>query len=403
MEVSRTPLVVPFVGERYSPDVRLGDVVAPPYDVIDEAGRVALAQRHAGNVVHVILPQGNGDRYAHAAKILADWRGRGLLTADAGPALYVVRQRFATQDGVTHSRTGMIAAVLAEPFAGGRVRPHEHTHAGPKQDRLTLLRATGTMCEALLMLSRDPSGALREGLACVAAGPPTAEADLEGVSISLWRVDDAGAADLANAAGRGPLYIADGHHRYETAVAYRREDARADRTLGLIVPVTDPGLVVLPTHRLLRVAQGGEGVGELLPAGTDPRRALAETRSAGGGCLVATPRGLYRVVRTGGPEAKGLEAQPAVVRLLDVAWADHAVIPALQSGTEGLRYTPDLDAALAAVRKGEAAAAVLLNPPAVEQVLAVADAGAFMPPKATFFTPKVPSGLVFLRFATPTP
>ena len=112
---------------------------------------------------------------------------------------------------------------------------------------------------------------------------------------------------------------------------------------------------------------------------------------------MATPRGLYRAVRADGPGPQSLDRLPAVVRALDVAWTDHVLIPTLQSRTQGLRYTPDLHAALAAVRNGEAGAAVLLNPPAVEQVLAVADAGAFMPPKATFFTPKVPSGLVFLR------
>lgn len=411
MGLNGEALVAPFVGERYSAGVPLSELVAPPYDVIDEARRAALARRHAANVVHLILPQGNGDRYLRAADTLAAWRARGLLVPDSGPGLYVVQQRFTTPDGARHTRTGAIAAVLAEPFGEGGVRPHERTHAGPKRDRLELLRATGTMCEALLLLSRDPTGALRQGLDEITTAPPVVVAQLDGGDILLWRVEGERALRLADAAGRQPLYLADGHHRYETAVAYRRENARAQRTLGLIVSAADPGLVVLPTHRLMGAvaAQGVlerlrevASVDQLTP-GADPRLALAEVRRAGGGCLVARPDGLYRLVRDR-PEPKPVRELPPVIRSLDVAWADAAVIPCLQSGAEPLRYTPDLDRALESVRGGEAGAAVLLNPPAVEQVLAVADAGAFMPPKATFFTPKVPSGLVFLRHSTaPSP
>jgi uncharacterized protein (DUF1015 family) len=412
MGLNGDTLVAPFVGERYSAGLPLSDVVAPPYDVIDEAGRAALAQRHASNVVHLILPQGEGDPYARAAEMLADWRSRGLLWPDSGPGLYVVQQRFTTPEGASRTRTGAIAAVLAEPFREGRIRPHERTHAGPKRDRLELLRATRTMCEALLMVSRDPTGAFRRGLAEVTAEPPVAEAQLEGVDISLWRVEGDCALSLAGAASREPLYIADGHHRYETAVAYRAENARAQRTLSLIVPAADPGLVVQPTHRLIEGAQA-RGVlqrlrevaaVDVLTPGADMRQALARVGQAGGGCVVACPDGAYCLVRTTRLEPPSLRELPPVVRSLDVAWADTAVIPRLQCGSGTLRYTADLDVALRSVRSGKVRAVVLLNAPAVEQVLAVADAGAFMPPKATFFTPKVPSGLVFLRHSTtPSP
>ncbi len=408
MGVRDGALVAPFVGERYADKVSLTDVVAPPYDVIDEAGRAALARRHRGNVVHVILPQGNGDRYGHAARLLADWRGQGLLAPDPGPGVYVVRQQFALPGGEKLTRSGVIAAVAAEPFAGGRVKPHERTHAGPKQDRLALLRATQTMCEALLLLSRDSSGAVGNALAEIAVSAPLARAELDGVHISLWRVAGEAGAALAAAAGKEPLYVADGHHRYETTVAYGKENPRATRTLGLIVPLKDPGLVVLPTHRLLATRGGDDVIGglkdaadvEALPSGADTRRALAELQAAGGGCVVVLPTGRYRVVRRPGSEPSALREMAAVVRSLDVAWADAVVVLGLarSGGTDGLRYTPDLDQAMRAVREREAGAAVLLNPPAVEQVLAVADAGAFMPPKATFFAPKVPSGLVFLHY-----
>jgi uncharacterized protein (DUF1015 family) len=264
------------------------------------------------------------------------------------------------------------------------------------------------MCEALLLLSRDSTGAFQRGLAEATAQRPAAKAQLDGVDILLWRVHGDRALSLAGAAGCEPLYIADGHHRYETAVTYRGENAGAYRTLGLIVPAADPGLVVLPTHRMMSAVQG-EGVLERLrevavveglTPGVNARQALAEVARAGGGCVVAGPDGLYRLVRCTRLEPPSLGELPPVVRSLDVAWADTVVIPRLLSAAAALRYTPDLELALRSVHDGDVGAAVLLNPPAVEQVLAVADAGAFMPPKATFFAPKVPSGLVFLRHST---
>jgi uncharacterized protein (DUF1015 family) len=407
MGVTEMPLVEPFRGERYAPAVPLTAVLAPPYDVIDAAQRASLAASDPHNVVHVILPEGDGDRYAHAARLLEQWRGDGALVTDRAPGVYVVRQRFTTGDGVVHERTGVIAAVAAEPFAAGRVRPHEHTHAGPKQDRLALLRATKTMCEALLMLSRDATGALRNGLLEVTREEPTARARLADVEISLWAVHGGRAEALAGAAGREALYIADGHHRYETTVAYRRENPRAARTLALIVPLGDPGLVVLPTHRLVAGRPVPEETLNALAAhcSIEPLPAADVAPSVGSvrgqGCVVMLGGGrAYRLVRNGVlPPALAAQAEP--VRSLDVAWADEVVMPVLAAaaGTATLAYTPDTAAAAEAVRRGTATAAVLLAPPAVGQVLDVADAQAFMPPKATFFTPKVPSGVVFLRYA----
>jgi uncharacterized protein (DUF1015 family) len=234
-----------------------------------------------------------------------------------------------------------------------------------------------------------------------------ARATLEGVEITLWRVEGRQAADLAASAGSEPLYIADGHHRYETTVAYGRETQDATRTLGLIVPIEDPGLVVLPTNRLIGEVAGtdaaallrGAARAERLPVDGDPRVALDALARGKGGCLVVTREAWYGVSRSAKADP-ALSQHPPVVASLDVAWADGVVIPRLRPAgdTSGLRYTPDHDAAVRAVRSGEAGAAVLLNSPAVQQVLAVADAGAFMPPKATFFTPKVPSGLVFLNY-----
>ncbi len=412
MAMTEIPLVTAFRGERYAAGVSLTDVLAPPYDVIGPAERGTLAGRDARNVVHVILPEGDGDRYARAARVLDGWRREGVLVADQAAGVYVVGQRFATADGRVHERTGVIAAVAAEPFAAGRVRPHEHTHAGPKQDRLDLLRATETMCEALLMLSRDATGALRSQLAGVTRGPATARARLGDVEVAVWAVHGEPAEALARAAGRDALYIADGHHRYETTVAYGRENARAARTLALIVPLGDPGLVVLPTHRLVAGRPVPEEALNALAAHCAVESMAGESDIGpsldairGRGCLLMLAGGrAYRLVRNQViPPA--LTEQPEAVRSLDVAWADEVVVPALKAaaGAETLAYTPDAAAALETIRRREAAAAVLLAPPAVSEVLDVADAGAVMPPKATFFTPKVPSGIVFLRYAGAEP
>ncbi len=408
MDLRPPALVAPFRGERYRAAMRLSEVLAPPYDVISPEERSALAARHAYNVVRVILPEGDGDRYQRAAALLQDWRQRGVLVPDPGDGLYVVRQRFALAPGVWYQRTGLLAAVAAESFGEGRVKPHERTHPGPKADRLALLRATGTMCEALLMLSRDTAGLLQERLAAVAASQPLAQGELAGVEVTLWQTPAEDAAQLVSAAGAEPLYIADGHHRYETAVAYRRENPKASHTLALIVPMGDPGLIILPTHRLVAgrpvatevtAALAQYFTVQPLAPGADLAAAL-ESVPARGGCLLVLRDRAYRLVRREGTVPPELNALPPPVRALDVAWTDQLVVPVLRriAGEAPLGYTSDVAAAREALARGEAGAAVLLRPPTVADVLAVADAGAFMPPKATYFTPKVPSGLVFLRY-----
>lgn len=396
------PLVAPFRGERYRPGLPLEALIAPPYDVMDEADRAAYARRHAQNIVHLILPRGGADPYARAAELLAEWRRTGILVPDPSPAVYVVRQRFRlAPGGPILARTGLVAAVAAEPFSAGRVKPHERTHAGPKQDRLALLRATATVCEALLFLSRDRDGLLRQGLAAAASAAPDATAELEGVEIALWRVGGATAESLAAAAGSEPLYIADGHHRYETAVAYRSGEPGARWTVGVVVPLGDPGLVILPTHRIVGAAPTGRlperlaRIGEVEPLGSPDRAPEALEQAGPGTVVLVLAETAYRLRRPpwDAPELAGL---PAAVRALDVAWVDAVVLPALAGEARAIRYTPRAAEAVEAVRQGAAPAAVLLRPPSVEAVLAVADAGGVMPPKATFFLPKVPSGLVLL-------
>jgi uncharacterized protein (DUF1015 family) len=409
------PLVTAFRGERYAATQRLSALIAPPYDVISREDRARYAAQDPHNIVHLILPDApvGADRYAHAAALLAAWRRVGVLASDAVASVYVVAQDYALPSGERRTRRGFLAAVHAEPFEMGRVRPHEHTHAAPRADRAALLRATRTNLESIFLFAPDPDRALAQALAATATGVPTARAELEGVGIRLWVVSAERASRLAALASRGPLYIADGHHRYETAVAYARDDPAADRVLSFVGSAGDPGLTILPTHRLIfgpgrNAAQLVESwrrwfeVGRVAPC-MDRMERLAELGRDRTACLVAFPEAhdVTLVLKRDAPldTVPGL-GRTAAVRALDVARVDALVVQTIlgaSTATPSLGYTPDPRAAFDAVRQGNAAAAVLLNATPLDQVVAVADAGDFMPPKSTYFVPKVPSGLVLRR------
>src|ERR1051325_7255693 len=279
------------------------------------------------------------------------------------------------------------------------------TSAGPKADRLALLRATATNIESIFLLAPDRDRALANALAAVAQSKPDATAELNGVGIRLWVVRDVSRIPLLAA----PLYIADGHHRYETASAYALENRAADRVLALVVSAQDPGLAVLPTHRVIFGA--GRDLDRLLPrwrgwfdiqavpAGGDPVAHLASIGRDRTACLVADrSRTLALLLRPDAlPDRLPMLAQSDAVRELDVARVESFVVKEiLGTGTSTpiVRYVADAKEALELVQHGGAALAVLLNPTRVEQVFAVADAADVMPPKSTYFIPKVPSGLV---------
>jgi len=405
-----TPLVLPFRGERYARP-SLDAVLAPPYDVISPEARKVLAARDPHNIVHLILPEApvTEEKYADAARRLAAWRADGTLARDSAPAVYVVAQDYALPSGERRTRVGMLAAVSAESYDTRRIRPHERTHSGPKADRLALLRETRTGLESIFLLAPDPDSGLTRALLEVTGTPSAAQGTLDGVLHRLWVVTGAAADRLAGRASEGALYIADGHHRYETAVAYAKENPAADRVMAFIVSAHDPGLVVLPTHRVIYGA--GRDVSHLIeqwrlwfevtPSGlvADPVAHLARAGASRPACFVALPGdGLTLVLRANAPldDVPGLGQNPAL-RSLDVAVIEPLVVKQILgagTSTPTLTYTPDAQTALNAVRKGHAAAAVLLNPTKVAQVLAVADAGAVMPQKSTYFVPKVPAGLV---------
>src|SRR6266566_5060851 len=245
-------LVAPFQGERYAAADRLSVLIAPPYDVIDPAERARYAALDRDNIVHIMLPE--------------------------APPGAPEEERY---------------RVAAEGYEPRRIRPHEHTHAGPKADRLALMRATATNIESIFLLAPDHDRALANAVAAASSARPDATAELNGVGIRLWIVRDPSRFPLSPS----PLYIADGHHRYETASAYALENPAADRVLALIVSAQDPGLAVLPTHRV--IFGTGRELERMLPhwrewfdvqtvpAGRDPVAVLTSLGSDRTACLVA--------------------------------------------------------------------------------------------------------------------
>src|SRR5207237_3291437 len=296
--MSASGLVAPFQGERYAAVDQLSRLIAPPYDVIDAAERAHLAALDEHNIVHVMLPEAPDGRapdtrYAMAAELLAGWRKRGVLQRDPAPALYVLAQDFTLPTGERRTRCGVFAAVKAEGYEPRRIRPHEKTHAGPKADRLALLRATATNIESIFLLAPDRDRALANAVGVVTHETPDLRAELNAVRIRLWIVNNPSPFPLPPS----PLYIADGHHRYETASAYAQENQAADRVLALIVSAQDPGLAVLPTHRVIfgtgrdleRLLARWRDWFEIQPlaAGRDPVTTLAALGKDRTACLVA--------------------------------------------------------------------------------------------------------------------
>ncbi len=405
-------LVAPFQGERYAAVDRLSSLIAPPYDVIDQAERARYAALAAENIVHVMLPEAppgkpEDERYGVAAERLAAWRRDGVLRRDARPTLYVLAQDFTLPTGERLTRRGVFAAVAAEGYEPRRVRPHERTHAGPKADRLALMRATATNIESIFLLAPDRDRALADAVAHASQGTPDATAELNGVGIRLWIVRVPSPFPLPPS----PLYIADGHHRYETASAYALENpgGAADRVLALIVSAQDPGLAVLPTHRVIfgtgreleRMLARWRDWFDVQPfaADRDPVAALASLGKGRTACLVADRSRILALLLKPGvlPDRLPSLAQSTAVRDLDIARIESLVVKEILGAgttTPVVRYVADAKEALGMVQHGGAAVAVLVNPTKVEQVFAVADAGDVMPPKSTYFVPKVPSGLV---------
>src|SRR3954467_4844842 len=234
----------------------LQPVAAPPYDVIDAAQRAELLRRSPYNVVEVDLPRNGGDPYAHAAEVLRGWSADGIVVRDAEPALGALQQAYTGPGGRERSRHGIFARVRVEDYGAGRIRPHERTHPGPKEDRLRLTRATRANLSPIFSLFPDPDDAAGDALARATRDEPFGTVnDADGTEDRLWRIGEPELiAELQGAVADAELLIADGHHRYETARVYAEEiggEGEHRYVLMFLCSLSDPGLTVFATHRLL--------------------------------------------------------------------------------------------------------------------------------------------------------
>ncbi len=394
----------------------LADVVAPPYDVIDAARRAELLARSPFNVVEVDLPQapGGGDPYEHAAETLEAWRLQGILSADREPALWALTQEYDAPDGTRAVRRGLLCRVRVTPYGPGLVRPHERTQPGPKQDRLRLTEATRHNMSPIFSLHEGDAWRHIEGYT---RGEPWGEvADDEGTTHRIWRIDDADAhRAVAAELAESELLIADGHHRYETARTYADAiggDGPHRYTLMALVSLADPGLTVFGYHRLLSNlgepdAQGAlrDAIREHFEVTEVPIDQLDPAGDEGIGVfgyIDAHHRQAYRL-RLKDPAVLEREipgvSQP--FRELDAAILEALLLRgALGMSADdieakrGISYTASAEKAVAALDDG-IHAAFLMRPTPVQQVRDVAAAGETMPPKSTYFFPKLLTGIVF--------
>jgi uncharacterized protein (DUF1015 family) len=428
--------IAPIQGLLYDPArVSISKVLAPPYDVINEAQRAELEALDPHNSVRLILPRGEGDaKYGNADEILKAWKAEGVVQRDQQPAIYRYNQIFTSKelgpDAVV--RRGFIAGVRLHAFSEGVIKPHERTLRGPKEDRLKLTRATRTQFSQIFMLYPDAARAADKAVAQVEEGKPDLEGQTaDGTTHQLWRITDpALQAQIARILAPMSFYIADGHHRYETLLALRDEvraqngtqagsHAATEFVSAFLANRDDPGLVVLPTHRLVHSLakfdlnellgkarahfEVEEVAGAAAPAEAQRLRAEIGKRAAKAPAfaLVVPGKTSAWILSLRVPPAEtGLAGAPALLSL-DVTLLHGLVLEKLlgvdraaQEAQTNINYIKDTADALERVHKGEAQVGFVMHPTRVQQVRDVSDAGEVMPQKSTFFYPKIASGLV---------
>ena len=391
----------------------LTDVTAPPYDVIDQQERASLLARSPFNVVEIDLPESPGaDPYEHAAGTLEEWILTGILKQDREPSLWAISQEFTGPDGSMRTRNAILAAVRVDDYGPGRIRPHERTQPGPKQDRLDLTRATRFNLSPIFSLTtRNPWPFIEPALEGAA---PWGEAlGDDGTLTRVWKVTDAEIQrSVAWELGEAELLIADGHHRYETARTYRKEvggEGAHCYTLMALTGLDDPGLAVFPTHRVLTGLKDPDLFDHLTRELEDwfetVEQVVADPSGRDGpGCFGLITADGRRTIRLRDPSRLPslFEGRSPAYRELDAAILEKVVFAGMLGMTEadveakkGLAYARTVEDASAAMDSGAAQAAFILRPAPIEQVRAVAGAGESMPPKSTHFFPKIPTGIVF--------
>ena len=438
-------VIAPFRGLRYNPELvkDLSLVVAPPYDVISPVSQRAFHARHDQNVIRLILGEVcEGDDternwYRRAGDDFRRWRAEQILVRDPAPSMYLYQQMFQAPGGTEMTRRGLTALVRLEEFGGRTVFPHERTMAAPKKDRLRLMQSCHANLSSIFGIYPGPLIVVDRLFIAEEEREPTIDLRAwDGIRHRVWTFEDREEIEaVRDAFGSTPIFIADGHHRYETALAFRdlmRAKDRGDHSaknrrpynyiMMTLVSADDPGLVILPIHRLLRQLPGGgldaylaqvpQQIGvERVPLPVNPE-AGAEAIL---GRLQATGSGIHRFgLYVGGEsaclltladerilETEVAEGKPTIYKRLDVTIL-HALLidgPQRRQGQaalpdDALNYTHDAGEAVRLVQRGEWGAAFLLNPTKIKEVRAVAGAGLRMPPKSTFFYPKLLTGLV---------
>jgi len=350
-------VVKPFRGVRYDEAQAgpLAALVAPPYDVIAPDERAEHLARSPYNVVQLTLPESEDE----AGRLWREWQEAGVLVREETPAVWELEQEYVGPDGMARTRRGVVASLRVEPYEKRVVLPHERTHAGPKEGRLRLLRAVRAQLEPIFLLYEGPPPVS-------ASGPP----DLEVEGARLRRI---ATLDVEAVFADRQLLIADGHHRYETALAFHADEGTEESAylMAVLVSTSDPGLTIFPTHRVF------ESERLLSPNGSsNPEVTFGELQGR-----PPRPAAAVQVTREGAAVVEGGDE-------LDVQLVDRL-------GHEGIAYTPDWRDAVRRVREGDAAVAYLLRPTRIEDVFEYARRGEVLPQKTTYFYPKLPSGLLF--------
>ncbi len=395
----------------------LADVTSPPYDVIDAQQREALLKRSPFNVAAVDLPKGEPDPYKVAGDLFEAWQMQGVVVRDPEPSLWAHTQTYTGPDGQERTRRGFFCRVRIEGYGPGRVRPHERTHPGPKEDRLRLMRATRTNLSPIFSLYSDPQNAAWKALEPATEAVPWGQvSDADGTTHKLWRVNAPEAiAAVQEATREAELLIADGHHRYETSNAYAEElggEGEHRYILMCLVALEDPGLTVFPTHRLVRGLdrERQEALRETLRRDFDvvevPLDQIAPEPGIGPlqlGYIDAHHKQPYRLTLKDQAIADAaLPSFSEAYRSLDTGVLEALLLKGTLglsdediSHFNGLFYARSTEEALQMVHSGEYDAAFLMRPTPVSQVRDVAASGENMPPKSTFFYPKLLTGLLF--------
>lgn len=399
------PTIAPYRALHYNPKMiaDLSQVVIPPYDVISPGQAKGYLSRSPYNLAHVVLPKSANEDYSAAAALLQKWRDAGVLQPTPSASYYLYQQIF-TVDGKTHTRNALLAAVLISEYAEGQVRPHENTHGKPKADRLNILKKTQTNLSHVFSVVKDPEQRLQSIFDQTMMHPPMLKTTTDdGVKQAVWAIDGAKAKSLESFFANEPVYIVDGHHRYEASLANARESkVIGDKSkpsaymMFAICNAYDPSLLVFPTHRWVQAVD----LAQIKKADVEKQFHLERATLKDLEGLVANPQkdprfGLYCWGETYLATPRAWKSGGKATEDLAVTWSDdHLLKPFLgiqeQERSSRIVYEKSL---LPLWEKKQPSDVIIFHaPPAIDQILNVADQRGFMPQKSTYFYPKLTAG-----------